>query len=42
MVCDVSFISLKKVLAPCKVFFLAEKYEIICLIKPQFELKKKI
>ena len=39
MVCDVSFISLKKVLAPCKVF-LAEKYEIICLIKPQFELKK--
>ncbi len=39
IVCDVSFISLKKVLSPCKVF-LAKQFEIICLIKPQFELDK--
>ncbi len=39
MVCDVSFISLKKVLMPCKIF-LAKEFEIISLIKPQFELEK--
>ncbi len=40
IVCDVSFISMKKVLLPTK-NLLANKYKIISLIKPQFELQKK-
>ncbi len=40
VVCDVSFISMKKVLMPIKKL-LAKNYEIISLIKPQFELQKK-
>ncbi len=36
-VCDVSFISLTKIL-PALVRFLKEKGEIVCLIKPQFEV----
>lgn len=37
VVCDVSFISLKKVL-PALVQFLKSSGEIVCLIKPQFEV----
>ena len=40
VVCDVSFISLKKVLLPVKKL-LNRKFEILSLIKPQFEAKKK-
>ena len=39
MVCDVSFISLKKVIAP-NLNLLRDKSTIIALIKPQFEAKK--
>ncbi len=39
IVCDVSFISLKKVIFP-NLKLLSEKAEIISLIKPQFETKK--
>ena len=39
VVCDVSFISMKKVVLPCKEF-LKETFEIITLIKPQFEASK--
>ncbi len=39
MVCDVSFISLKKVIYP-NLKLLTEKGEIIALIKPQFETQK--
>ena len=39
VVCDVSFISLKKVLLPVKKL-LNSKYEILSLVKPQFEAKK--
>ena len=39
VVCDVSFISLKKVLLPVK-NLLNRKFEILSLIKPQFEAKK--
>ena len=39
LVCDVSFISLKKVILPFK-SLLKEKFEIIALIKPQFEVSK--
>ena len=39
LVCDVSFISMKKVVLPCKEF-LKETFEIISLIKPQFEASK--
>ena len=39
VVCDVSFISLKKVLLPVKKL-LKRKFEILSLIKPQFEAKK--
>ncbi len=39
LVCDVSFISLKKVILPFK-NLLKEKFEIIALIKPQFEVSK--
>jgi len=39
MVCDVSFISLKKVIAP-NLILLANKSTIVVLIKPQFESKK--
>ncbi len=39
VVCDVSFISLKKVLMPIKEL-LKKKFEILALIKPQFEAKK--
>ena len=38
VVCDVSFISLKKVIKPLKP--LLKKFEILALIKPQFEAKK--
>ena len=41
VVCDVSFISLKKVIFPFKKL-LKKKYEIIALIKPQFEASKKL
>ena len=41
MVCDVSFISAKKVLEPNKKF-LSNKFEIIVLLKPQFEVGKKL
>lgn len=37
VVCDVSFISLTKIL-PALVRFLKERGEIVCLIKPQFEV----
>ena len=40
VVCDIVFISMKKVLMPIKKL-LAKNYEIISLIKPQFELQKK-
>ncbi len=39
MVCDVSFISLKKVIFP-NLLFLKNKSTVIVLIKPQFESKK--
>ena len=39
LVCDVSFISLKKVIFP-NLKFLSNKAEIIALIKPQFETQK--
>ena len=41
VVCDVSFISLKKVILPFKKL-LKKKYKIIALIKPQFEVSKKL
>ncbi len=41
LVCDVSFISLEKVL-PNFQKLLAEKQELICLIKPQFEAGKEL
>ena len=41
VVCDVSFISIKKVLLPIKQL-IKEKYEIISLIKPQFEVTKEL
>ena len=41
VVCDVSFISLKKVILPFKKL-LKKKYEMIVLIKPQFEASKKL
>ena len=40
IVCDVSFISLKKVIEPC-IKLLKNKFQIISLIKPQFETEKK-
>ena len=40
IVCDSSFISLKKVLKPSLVFLDKKKGMIIALIKPQFEAKK--
>lgn len=40
VVCDVSFISLTKIL-PALVRFLKENGEIVCLIKPQFEVGSK-
>jgi|TARA_A100001388_G_scaffold12230_1_gene8395 23S rRNA (cytidine1920-2'-O)/16S rRNA (cytidine1409-2'-O)-methyltransferase len=40
IVCDVSFISAKKVLEPNKKF-LGKKFEIIVLLKPQFEVGRK-
>ena len=40
MVCDVSFISLKKIIAP-NLKLLEDESVIIALIKPQFEAKKK-
>ncbi len=40
LVCDVSFISLKKVIYP-NLKLLSKKSEIIALIKPQFETQKK-
>ena len=40
IVCDVSFISLKKVIEPC-IKLLTKKFQIISLIKPQFETEKK-
>ena len=39
VVCDVSFISIRKILIPIKKI-LNQKYEIVALIKPQFEAKK--
>ena len=39
VVCDVSFISLTKVLLPLKEL-LNNKFEILALIKPQFEARK--
>ena len=39
VVCDVSFISIRKVLIPVKKI-LSKKYEIVALIKPQFEATK--
>ncbi|MFL2678873.1 MAG: TlyA family RNA methyltransferase [Alphaproteobacteria bacterium] len=41
IVCDVSFISLKKVILPCKKL-LKEEFQIITLIKPQFEVERKL
>lgn len=41
IVCDVSFISAKKVIEP-NVNFLKKKFQIIVLIKPQFEVQKKL
>ena len=41
VVCDVSFISLKKVILPFKKI-LKKKYEMIALIKPQFEASKQL
>ena len=39
VVCDVSFISMKKVIEPTKIF-LNKNYEILGLIKPQFEVER--
>ena len=39
LVCDVSFISMKKVISPC-LKFLNNNAKIIALIKPQFEARK--
>ena len=41
IVCDVSFISAKKVIEP-NVRFLKKKFQILVLIKPQFEVQKKL
>jgi 23S rRNA (cytidine1920-2'-O)/16S rRNA (cytidine1409-2'-O)-methyltransferase len=41
VVCDVSFISMKKVIYPSLVFLKKKTGIIIALIKPQFELEKK-
>ena len=41
IVCDVSFISAKKVIEP-NVGFLKKKFQIVVLIKPQFEVQKKL
>ena len=41
IVCDVSFISLKKVIAP-NIKFLKKNGWLICLIKPQFEIGKNL
>tara|TARA_B100000963_G_C22609825_1_gene664334 strand:- start:743 stop:1516 length:774 start_codon:yes stop_codon:yes gene_type:complete len=41
VVCDVSFISLKKVILPFK-NLLKQKFEIVALIKPQFEVSKQL
>ena len=41
IVCDVSFISMKKVIKPCLQFLNKKKGKIIGLIKPQFESSKK-
>ena len=41
LVCDVSFISLKKVILPFK-NLLKKKFEIVALIKPQFEASKEL
>ncbi|MBD23319.1 MAG: TlyA family rRNA (cytidine-2'-O)-methyltransferase [Alphaproteobacteria bacterium] len=41
VVCDVSFISAKKVLEPNKKF-LSKKFEVIVLLKPQFEVGKQL
>jgi len=40
IVCDVSFISMKKVISPC-LLFLKPQGVIVALIKPQFESEKK-
>ena len=40
IVCDVSFISLKKVILPSK-RFLNDKFDLLALLKPQFETEKK-
>ena len=42
LVCDVSFISLEKVLPNFKKLLLPEKQELVCLIKPQFEAGKEL
>ena len=41
IVCDVSFISMKRVVEPCLQFLEKENGIVIGLIKPQFEAKKK-
>ena len=41
IVCDVSFISAKKVIDP-NIKFLKKKFQIIVLIKPQFEVQKEL
>ena len=41
MVCDVSFISMKKVISPSLIFLEKNFGIIIALIKPQFESEKK-
>ena len=41
IVCDVSFISAKKVIEP-NVNFLKKRFQIVVLIKPQFEVQKKL
>tara|TARA_B100001057_G_scaffold363455_1_gene366152 strand:- start:3763 stop:4530 length:768 start_codon:yes stop_codon:yes gene_type:complete len=41
IVCDVSFISAKKVIEP-NIKFLKKEFEIIVLIKPQFEVQKNL
>ena len=40
VVCDVSFISAKKVLEP-NIKLLGKKFEVIVLLKPQFEVGKE-
>ena len=42
IVCDVSFISAKKVIDPNIKFLKKNKFQIIVLIKPQFEVQKKL